>query len=108
MHHTDAEGAGCVERALQARVPDCFSKPESASADGRFVPNQSEFCAARLKPGSSFFFAPGRGAEAPLYPSARITRPAYFTTRCVNGATYAIRNTKTPTSTASAMLCQKT
>ena len=34
--------------------------------------------------------------------------PLYCTTRCVNGGTYAIRNTRMPTRHASAMLWKKT
>ena len=38
----------------------------------------------------------------------RRTGPSYCTTRCVNGAMYAIRNTRIPTRHASAMLSKKT
>ena len=82
-----AEDAGAEDRTVAAMLIDSLPRnfPVSAGIDAHR---------------ETISFLQTMFSQSPAF--------AYCTTRCVNGATYAIRNTRTPTRQANAMLWKKT
>ena len=82
-----AEDAGAEDRTVAAMLID--SLPRNLPASARIDAHQETISFLR----AIFSQSPAS---------------AYCTTKCVNGETYAIRNTRTPTRQANAMLWKKT